>query len=166
MPSEIGTCVEMHSEFTGTCVEIGDMKYAHELSINYPYFVFHKIQWHRRVCKKIFSELISMAHDLGPILLTWINFNPSIDVTILRKVWYEIIYPFPNLNGSTVEIWKLINNSISLSIMDVIMYFCQSTITNNVRIAIRISVKFVPKVPIDNKWALVRVMAWRRTGDI
>ena len=24
---------------------------------------------------------------------------------------------------------------------------------------------FVPKGPIDNKWALVQAMAWRRTGD-
>ena len=24
---------------------------------------------------------------------------------------------------------------------------------------------FVPKGPIDNKWALVQVMAWRRIGD-
>ena len=28
-----------------------------------------------------------------------------------------------------------------------------------------ISLKLVPKVPIDNKWTLVQVMAWRRTGD-
>ena len=27
---------------------------------------------------------------------------------------------------------------------------------------IRISLKFVPRGPIDNKWALVQVMAWRR----
>ena len=33
------------------------------------------------------------------------------------------------------------------------------------RILIRISLKFVPKGPIDNKSALVQVMAWRRTGD-
>ena len=33
------------------------------------------------------------------------------------------------------------------------------------RISIRISVKFVPKGPIDNKAAVVQVMAWRRTGD-
>ena len=33
------------------------------------------------------------------------------------------------------------------------------------RISIRISLKFVPKGPIDNKPALVQVMAWRRTGD-
>ena len=32
-------------------------------------------------------------------------------------------------------------------------------------ILIRMSLKFVPKGPIDNKWALVQVMAWRRSGD-
>ena len=33
------------------------------------------------------------------------------------------------------------------------------------RILIQISLKFVPKGPIDNKSALVQVMAWRRTSD-
>ena len=32
-------------------------------------------------------------------------------------------------------------------------------------IFIQISLKFVPKGPIDNKVALVQVMAWCRTGD-
>ena len=32
-------------------------------------------------------------------------------------------------------------------------------------ILIKISLKFVPKGPIDNKTALVQVMAWRRRGD-
>ena len=31
-------------------------------------------------------------------------------------------------------------------------------------IVIRISLEFVPKGPIDNKWALVQVMAWCQTG--
>ena len=35
----------------------------------------------------------------------------------------------------------------------------------NDRILIRISLKFVPMSPIDNKQALVQVMAWRRKGD-
>ena len=35
----------------------------------------------------------------------------------------------------------------------------------NARIPIRISVKFVPRSPIDNKPALVQVMAWRRIGN-
>ena len=32
-------------------------------------------------------------------------------------------------------------------------------------ISIPISLNFVPKGPIENKFALVQVMAWRRTGD-
>ena len=38
-------------------------------------------------------------------------------------------------------------------------------VNENDRILIQISLKFVPKGPINNKAALVRVMAWRRTGD-
>ena len=33
------------------------------------------------------------------------------------------------------------------------------------KMKIQISVKLVPKSPIDNKSALVQVMAWRQTGD-
>ena len=35
----------------------------------------------------------------------------------------------------------------------------------NDRITIQISLKLVPKSPINNKPALVQVMAWHRTGD-
>ena len=35
----------------------------------------------------------------------------------------------------------------------------------NVKISIKISLKFVPESPIDNIPALVPIMAWRRTGD-
>ena len=38
-------------------------------------------------------------------------------------------------------------------------------LNENDRIPIRILLKFVPKSPVDNKPALVQVMAWRRTGD-
>ena len=38
-------------------------------------------------------------------------------------------------------------------------------LNQNYRILIQISLKFVPRSPIDNKPALVQVMAWRRTGD-
>ena len=30
---------------------------------------------------------------------------------------------------------------------------------------IEISLKFVPKGPIENTWALFQVMTWRQTGD-
>ena len=38
-------------------------------------------------------------------------------------------------------------------------------LNKNDRIPIQISQKFVPRSPLDNKPALIQVMAWRRTGD-
>ena len=35
----------------------------------------------------------------------------------------------------------------------------------NVRIPIQISLKYVPRSPVDNNPALVQVMAWRLPGD-
>ena len=34
------------------------------------------------------------------------------------KVWDEIIYPFPNMNGATVEGWEWMSNFIPHVIMD------------------------------------------------
>ena len=36
------------------------------------------------------------------------------------KVWYKIIYPFPNVNGFTVEVSEDIDNFIPHFIIDVI----------------------------------------------
>ena len=38
-------------------------------------------------------------------------------------------------------------------------------LNENVWIAIKISLKFVPKGPINNIPALIQIMAWRRSGD-
>ena len=38
-------------------------------------------------------------------------------------------------------------------------------LNENFRILIKISLKFVPKGPINNNPALVQIMAWRRPGD-
>ena len=38
-------------------------------------------------------------------------------------------------------------------------------LNENDKILIRISLKFVSKSPIDNKAALIQVMAWHRAGD-
>ena len=38
-------------------------------------------------------------------------------------------------------------------------------LNENIRILIKISLKFVPKVPINNISALVQIMSWRRPGD-
>ena len=43
--------------------------------------------------------------DQGPLLLTRFNFNSAwINNYIHYKVWDEIIYPFLNFNGTTVEV--------------------------------------------------------------
>ena len=42
--------------------------------------------------------------------------------------------------------------------------FYSILLNENVRIPIQISLKYVPSSPIDNKPALVQVMAWHRTG--
>ena len=41
----------------------------------------------------------------------------------------------------------------------------QIFLNDNVRISIKISLKFVSKGPIDSIRALVQIMAWRRSGD-
>ena len=38
-------------------------------------------------------------------------------------------------------------------------------LNENGKIPIKISLKFVPRSPIDNKPALVQIMAWRRPSD-
>ena len=43
--------------------------------------------------------------------------------------------------------------------------FKRILLNENVRISIEISLKFVPKGPINNIQALVHIMAWRRSGD-
>ena len=64
-------------------------------------------------CKHIGAPL----HLYGLILLpAWIcNHMPG-------KVWHEIIYPFPNFNGATFDVWESISNFIPHFIIDVITY--------------------------------------------
>ena len=38
-------------------------------------------------------------------------------------------------------------------------------LNKNIGILIKISLKFVPEVPIDNKPALIKLMAWHQAGD-
>ena len=48
------------------------------------------------------------------------------------KVWDGIIYPFPNFNGTTVEVWEWISNFIPHFIMDIIAYPCWDLKLNHV----------------------------------
>ena len=64
-----------------------------------------------RISDHITSNYHPMIVANRPLLLTWFNFNPS-SSHIHNIVWAEITYPFPNLNGWTVEVWERLNNSI------------------------------------------------------
>ena len=61
-----------------------------------------------------------------PFLLTWIIFNLSVDKKYAYyRVWYENIYPIPNFNGSTVQVWKWISNFFPHFTGHVITYICR-----------------------------------------
>ena len=67
-----------------------------------------------------------LYYDLGPLLLTWFNFNHNMDKILHPlKAWGEITYPFLNFNGCTVEVYEWISNFIPYFIMDVITYPCR-----------------------------------------
>ena len=59
----------------------------------------------------------------GPFYYHGLTLIPAwISNFIHCKLWYEIIYPFPNFNGCTVEVWKWISNFISHFAGHVITY--------------------------------------------
>ena len=77
--------------------------------------------------------LASAALDGGSVPVGTRGFFYSFGLTVIsacignhmfRKVWDEIIYPFPNYNGATVEVGEWICNFISYFIMDVITQPC------------------------------------------
>ena len=43
-------------------------------------------------------------------------------------MWGEIIYPFPNLNGCTVEVWEGMSISVPYFMMDAITYYSDLTL--------------------------------------
>ena len=53
----------------------------------------------------------SFTHKTGTLLFTTL-IPARISNHMPAKVWYEIIYPFPNFNGADVEVWEWISNCI------------------------------------------------------
>ena len=61
----------------------------------------------------------------GPLLLTGLTLIPAwISNYSHYKVWGEVTYPFPNLNGATIEVCERISNFFPHLIGHVITYPC------------------------------------------
>ena len=67
--------------------------------------------------------------------------------TSLEKTWFNTLRPSHNCRHFADDIFKCI------------------FLNENVGVLLKISLKFVPKVWIDNIPALVQMMAWHRPGD-
>ena len=76
---------------------------------------------------------------------------------------YETRFCFDNPTNFSQELTNLPQDKMAAILADDI-YKC-IFLNENDRISIQISLKFFPRGQIDNKPALVQVMAWRRTGD-
>ena len=73
------------------------------------------------------GRIVTGISPLWPLLLTWINFNPWISNYIHYNVWDEIIYPFLNFNGATVEVYEWISNFIPHITGHVLTYSCRDS---------------------------------------
>ena len=82
--------------------------------------------------------------------------------------WDHVTYVFPATSLTGQRLFSPSFTLLSLDITAAILTddnFKYIFLNRKDRIAVRISLKFVPRSLIDNKLALFQVMAWRRTGD-
>ena len=107
---------------------------------------------------------------------TKINFNTSLLINVVVLNWFQETYDswyastvrlrcHPSSDGTVTttgfNTWRRRQNG---------RHFADDTfkrifLNENVRISIRISLKFVPNGPVNNIPWLVQIMAWRRSGD-
>ena len=67
----------------------------------------------------------NIQHPGGPFYYYGLTLIPAcVSNHSYHKVWDVIIYPLPNLNGVTVEVWEWISNFIPQSTGHVITYPC------------------------------------------
>ena len=103
-------------------------------------------------------QLIPLLHNIGSADL--------INVWIFNRACYLGVHYWNYYPGALIFNSSPLDNMADLSqthFADDI--FNCIFVNEKLRILIQISLNFVPKGPIDNKSALVQVMAWRRTGD-
>ena len=96
----------------------------------------HCADWKVKLC---FLQISSGFLWFYMTIVSWMITFPTKSVNTLR--------PRRNIRHFTDDIFKCI------------------FMNENILISIKISLKFIPKGPIDNNTALVQIMAWRRPGD-
>ena len=69
--------------------------------------VFFDLRLNKRL-----NKLWSRRWFETPLHSSWRHCNAWISNYIHYKVWYEITYPFPNLNDAAVEVWGWISNFV------------------------------------------------------
>ena len=76
--------------------------------------------WYQSTSNLTWLDLTTIVHDYRgfTMLLASVNFSPTMDNHISSKVWYEIVYPFPNVNCATFEVWEWITNFSPQFIID------------------------------------------------
>ena len=114
-----------------------------------------KVQWRRAlmftlIC--IWTNVWVNNRDAGNLK----RYRTHYDVTVMRKLQ-------PHVSGSVQWINTLKLRQNSHHFPDNIFKFI--FLNENIWILLKISLKFVNKVPIKNIPALVQIMVWRRPGD-
>ena len=121
-------------------------------------FQMHFLQWNLLYLGKNFNEVCfngsncelfvssEMASPNMREAITWTNVYHA-PYGAARQQWFNTLRPRQNGRRFADDTFKRI------------------FLNENVRISIKISLKFVPKGPINNIPALVQIMAWRRSGD-
>ena len=128
---------------------------------------------------------------LGKEMVVWQRFqvilchpfgNSNTNVHIIKIIWGSNNCKFLEriFSAITVEVWVSRTRTITKRPLCVFINtlrprqngrrfaddtFKRNFLNENVRISINISLKFVPKGPINNNPALVQIMAWRQSGD-
>ena len=103
----------------------------------------HSLWHHCNVHQISNSQKVTSYHSLTDKLIN------TLYLTWEAKIWSVYCELRPRQNGR-----RFADNVFKCIILN-----------ENVWISLKISVKFVPKVPINNIHALVQILAWRRSGD-
>ena len=94
--------------------------------------------------KQCWSCVLWQSHESN---FTWSSQEINLKIAATSRQWVNTSRPRQNGRRFADDAFKRI------------------FLDENVRISIKISLKFVPKFPINNNPVLVQIMAWRRSGD-